>query len=200
MAGFSRRRGVAGRHVAGWHDRGDLLAPSLCIVNTEVVEADRWGVPAGMFGPVNEDFYGLVGRVALVATLLEDRLHVLFCSLARVPQDRMAGEPGTVLIKQCIQYLDRFSTCRHDEAAALFSDAEAALLKRHEVVHSLWPFSAQDPVQGWRSVPKTRRQQHDRSVEWTSLRADELPDLVSTLVDLVDRCRQLELWVILPTP
>lgn len=47
-----------------------------------------------MFGEVHEDFYGLVGRVALVAALLEDRLHVLFCALALAPQDRSPVTPG----------------------------------------------------------------------------------------------------------
>ncbi len=58
--------------------------------NTGAVESDRWGVPRTMFGDVPEDFYGLVGRMTLVAGLLEDRLHVLFCALARLPQDCMA--------------------------------------------------------------------------------------------------------------
>lgn len=71
-----------------------------------------------MFGAVDEDFYGLVGRVALVATLLEDRLHVLFCVLAQAPQDSRAGEPGTRLVTECRERLGRFPAERRDEAAA----------------------------------------------------------------------------------
>ena len=64
-----------------------------------------------MFGAVGEDFYGLVGRVALVATLLENRLHVLFCALASAPQDCLAGVAGTTFIKECSERLDRLP-CR----------------------------------------------------------------------------------------
>lgn len=164
------------------------------------MESDRWGVPPGMFGAVDEDFYGLVGRVALVAALLEDRLHVLFCALSFAPQDRLAGETGTTLIKECTKRLDRFPAERRGEAAALLADAEAALRKRHEVVHSLWPFTGSSPVRGWRNVPKSRRQHPAHPVAWTSLHADQLPDLVTDLVELVDRCRRTELWVPPPVP
>ncbi len=148
-----------------------------------------------MFGAVDEDFYGLVGRVALVASLLEDRLHVLFCALASAPQDRLAGVAGTMLIKACRERLHRFPAERSVEASAFLADAEAALLKRHEVIHSLWPFTAQSPVRGWRNVRENRRQDPDRPVEWTSLDAERLPDLLVDLVDLVDRCRKAEMWV-----
>lgn len=153
-----------------------------------------------MFGAVNEDFYGLVGRVALVATLLEDRLHVLFCALASAPQDRLAGATGTTLIKECGAHLDRFPAERRDEARAVLADAEAALRKRHEVIHSLWPFTGRSQVRGWRNVPKSRRQCDAQPVEWTSLHAEQLLDLLTNLVNLVDRCRQAELWVPPPAP
>ena len=77
---------------------------------------------------------------------------------------------------------------------AFLVDAEAALLERHEVIHSLWPFTGQGQVRGWRSVPKSRRQHPASAVNWTSLHAEQLPDLLTNLVDLIDRCRQAELW------
>jgi hypothetical protein len=122
-----------------------------------VVDSDRWGVPRRMFGDVGEDFYGLVGRVALVATVLEDRLHVLFCALANASQEHLAGAPGTMLVRECRERLDHFPAERRDEVVALLADAEAGLLKRHEVIHSLWPFAAQSQVRGWRNVPERRR-------------------------------------------
>lgn len=152
-----------------------------------------------MFGDVPEDFYGLVGRVALVAALLEDRLHVLFCALAHAPQDCMAGLPGTVLIDECRVRLDGVRAERRDEAAAFLDAAHAALLRRHEVVHSLWPFTSQGEVHGWRNVPKSGRQSGE-PVAWSSLNAEQVPDLVADLVDIVERCRQLEQWVTPPVP
>lgn len=149
------------------------------------------GVPETMFGDVPEDFYSLVGRVTMVAALLENRLHVLFCVLANAPQDRLAGEPGKRLIRECRQRLDRVRPERHDEAAALLDAAEAALSRRHEVVYSLWPFAPGDRVHRWRDVP-TRRRESDEVVQWTSFHAGRLPDLVADLVDLFERCGRLE--------
>lgn len=47
------------------------------------MDFDRWGVPSNMSGAVDEDFFGLVGRIVLVAALLEKRLYVLYSQLDR---------------------------------------------------------------------------------------------------------------------
>lgn len=107
----------------------------------------------------------------------------------------MAGDAGTRLIKECRERLDNFPGERRDEVTALLTGAETALLRRHEVIHSLWPFTGQSEVRGWRNAPKGRRQRADRPVEWTSLHAEQLPDLLHDLIDLVDRCRRVEQWV-----
>jgi hypothetical protein len=52
---------------------------------------DRFGVPDSMFGPVPDDFYGLIGRIALVFTMLEDRLLGLLWAL----DDEHAGRPAS---------------------------------------------------------------------------------------------------------
>lgn len=111
------------------------------------------------------------------------------------PQDRLAGEPGTILIKACREHLERLPAERRGGAGALLTDADAALGIRHEVVHSLWPFTSVGEVRGWRNVPTRRRQHADQPVEWTSSHAAQLPDLLRNLIDLVARCREVELWV-----
>jgi len=145
-----------------------------------------------MFGNVPEHFYGLVGRIALLAGLLEDRLHVLFCVLENASQDQLAGEPGTELIKECQRRMDRIPDSYRDDAEEFLLRAEAALRERHSVLHSLWPFSDTPVTRGRRTVPRGRRQERDQPVEWTQASADELPNLVTDLVGLVSRCRQVE--------
>jgi len=163
------------------------------VVNTELVDSDRWGIPAQMFGAVGDDFYGIVGRIVLVAALLEDRLHVLFCALANAPQDRLAGDAGTRLIRECRERLDNFPGERRDEVTAPLTGAETALLRRHEVIHSLWPFTGQSEVRGWRNVPRAV----DSALidRWSGRPSTPLPDLLHDLIDLVDRCRRVEQWV-----
>jgi hypothetical protein len=162
-----------------------------------------------MFGAVDDDFYGLVGRIALVAALLEDRLYVLYGQLALKPQDepataheiattldRLAGAPGTQLVGECRKLLHRFWPDYRDEAEVFLNDSASALQGRHEIVHSLWPFSKAEQVRGWRHVPPRKRQERDRPVEWTSLTAEQLPELLAELVRLVARCTsRVEGWV-----
>ncbi len=70
-------------------------------MDTAFMEADRHGEPRWMFGGVDDDFYGLVGRIAVVAAPLEDRLHVLYGALAFSAESEKAGEPGTEVITAC---------------------------------------------------------------------------------------------------
>lgn len=160
------------------------------------VDTDRYGVPNRMFGEVPEGFYGLVGRIALLAALLEDRLHVLFCVLDQAPQDRLAGESRTKLIKECRGRIDSVRDER--QWREFLNRAEAALHSRHAVLHSLWPFAQAQGVRGWRNVPRGRRRELNGPVEWTDLSADQLPGLVTELVDLVRRCFQVEMWAAMP--
>lgn len=64
---------------------------------------DRFGIPARMFGPVPEEFYGLIGRVTMVAALLEDRLVVLLTEMTSSPQTKYAG----TMAGQSIKLLDK---------------------------------------------------------------------------------------------
>lgn len=156
------------------------------------METDRWGVPHNMFGAIGEDFYGLVGRIS---ALLENRLHVLYCALALAPEEERAGESGTELARACRHHLDRMAVERRPEALDVLTDAESALRRRHEVVHSLWPFSGSSEIRGWRPVPAKRRRDRARAVEWTSMHSEELPEPLGDLLDAVRRCRALEMWV-----
>src|SRR3954452_2157660 len=48
-----------------------------------------------MFGPVPDDFYGLIGRIALVSTLLEDKIMTMLYSLDTKPHPTYAGLPAS---------------------------------------------------------------------------------------------------------
>jgi hypothetical protein len=87
-----------------------------------------------MFGVVEDDFYGLVGRIVLVAALLEDRPYVLYGQLAIKPPDKLvtaldsvtnldklAGAPDTQLISESRKLLHRFWPDYREEAEAFFA-------------------------------------------------------------------------------
>jgi hypothetical protein len=52
---------------------------------------DAFGIPERMFGQVPEGFFGLMGRVAMVAAVLEDRLVTLLTQLTGSHQGKYAG-------------------------------------------------------------------------------------------------------------
>lgn len=132
---------------------------------SDSVGSDQWGVPVRMFGPVEEDFYGLVGRVVLLSTLLEDRLHVFFCALSGAPQSQLAAAPGAILIKQCSRRLDRLPADRRSEASTVLIEAEEALRRRNEVVHSLWPFADRSAKSAAGVCPEAARR--TLNTEWS---------------------------------
>ena len=160
---------------------------------------DRYGIPGRLFGSVPEDIYGLIGRVTMLSALLENRLHVLLCTLASAPQDWLAGKPSAELIARCRGLLDRFRDEHRTAAAAFLDRAEAALHHRHEVVHSLWPFTGGPDVRGWRDVP-ARRGESAQLGKWTTLAASELPKLVTDFVSLMDDVHQVETWAQMSPP
>jgi hypothetical protein len=149
--------------------------------NAGAVDPDPYGIPSTRFGDVPEFFYGLLGRIAMLSALLEDRLHVLSGVLAQAPQECLAGKPGTALISACRKHLDGFGEGHRAAAEDYLARAEQALKSRHAVLHSLWPFPQQlvpdEPARGWRNAPPGARARKDWPVEWTDLSADDLPAL-----------------------
>lgn len=145
-----------------------------------------------MFGDVDDEFYGLVGRIALLATLLENRLHVLYGGLTAAPEAELAGKSGTKIITECERHIDRFADDRRGEAAIFLNAAKMALNQRHAVVHSLWQFADDGRQRAWRTVRKSHQERVGYPVVWTTV---QLPDLVKELVGLINRCYQLEPWI-----
>jgi hypothetical protein len=112
--------------------------------------ADRFGVPDQMFGHVPDDFYGLIGRIALVATLLEDRVLGLLWALDEELQATHAGLAATRLAPLIRQRYERHADALGE---ALVADIEWALVQaldvledRHALVHSLWPRPTMEKV------------------------------------------------------
>jgi hypothetical protein len=68
--------------------------------------SDPYGIPPNMFGIVPEEFFGALGRVVMVAALLELQLLDLVTTLDQASQQTHAGKSGTELIKACRTVLD----------------------------------------------------------------------------------------------
>jgi hypothetical protein len=148
--------------------------------------ADRFAVPDQMFGHVPDDFYGLIGRIALVATLLEDRVLGLLWALDEEPQATHAG-----LAAKRLAPMIRQRCKRHADAlgGALAADIESALAlvldvleERHALVHSLWPQPTMQKAQGWRSKRVSKAEGGGSKIVWTETSEDKLQRCLAELV------------------
>ena len=151
---------------------------------------DRFGVPDRIFGPVPDDFYGLVGRITLVATLLEDRVLGLLWALDEEPQATHAGLAATRLAPMIRQRCKR-----HADAlgGALTADIESALdlaldllEVRHALVHSLWPQPTMQKAQGWRSKRVPKAEGGGSKIVWTETSEEKLQQCLAELVRVAD--------------
>lgn len=92
-----------------------------------------------MFGPVPEEFYGLVGRVVMTSTLVEDRTLMLLWALDDEPQPTHAGKPFWQLRQLIEQRVDSVAGDLRAEITDVVSRVAAAMDRRNALVHSLWP-------------------------------------------------------------
>jgi hypothetical protein len=104
---------------------------------------DQYGVPDNMFGHVPEEFYGMVGRVVMVAAVLEMRLWDLATTLDGFDQQKHAGKSAKQLEEVCRPLLaGQQDPVLREQGDHLLVRVREALNDRNDVVHSLWPSPA----------------------------------------------------------
>lgn len=156
---------------------------------------DAYGIPHNMFGYELGEFPALVGRVVMVAAVVELKLEFLVMGLSGEPQEAHAGKSAKTSVDLCIKLLKSRRadfpdepTAFADQAVTLLKDVEVALHQRNAVVHSRWP----EPGRGWRNLPKNQRAAKPASdspdwTKWVEIDQDQLETLIVLLCDLVDR-------------
>ena len=147
---------------------------------------DRFGVPDGVFGRVPDDFYGLIGRIALIATLLEDRVLGLLWALDEEPQATHAGLSAGRLAPMIRQRSKRHAGALGD---SLVLQIEAALVQvldvldqRHALVHSLWPEPTMETAQGWRSKRLPKSEGGGSAIVWTETSQEQMQGCLDELL------------------
>jgi hypothetical protein len=151
--------------------------------------SDRFGVPENMFGPVPDDFYGLVGRIALVSTLLEDKVMTMLYSLDTKPHPTYAGLPASQVAPEIRKRLKRRAEVLGEALVGEIDDAVTAsatvLDQRHALIHSLWPNPTLDKAQGWRSK-RVKGSEQGSEIIWTETNKDKLQACLDELVRMSD--------------
>ncbi len=164
---------------------------------------DAYGIPDNMFGHVPEIFFARLGRVVMVASMLELRLLDLLTELDQAPQDKHAGKSAASLIEACRVLLDRYDPSFAESATGILEKAQQALRDRNAVVHSLWPDPGIDSAYGWRPIPKNRRDSPGQPYKSITLNGLQLRHLIASTAELVhhvDRLRERATPARLPAP
>ncbi|MGI8415845.1 MAG: hypothetical protein ACR2P2_06470 [Nakamurella sp.] len=161
---------------------------------------DEFGIPERMFSQVPEGFFGLMGRVAMVAAVLDDRPVTLLTQLTGSHQGKYAGwMPGRSLPE-----LKKVLTTRRPELAAegigLVERLHSAFDGRNELIHSLWPHPTLEYAYGHRGVASGKRTDpNDFSVGITTNRAKMIA-VMTELSELYAEVRRLEMLAQRPDP
>jgi hypothetical protein len=147
--------------------------------------SDRYGIPSNYFGAVDDEFYGVVGRIVLVASLVELQLFHLLSTLdgRAGAQERHAGTPTTTMIRECRRRVAGEPDLG-GPGFALLDRAAVAFENRHDIVHNSWPHPTLDSAYGWRPAPVRLR---GAGGPWTvdvKINQDQLQALIAELVAL----------------
>jgi hypothetical protein len=116
--------------------------------------SDDYGIPGNYFGAVANEFYSVVGRIVLLASLVELQLFHLLCTLAgrgAKAQEEYAGESASVMINKCRRLLAGEPDV-NGTGTELLDRAKAASETRNNIVHNSWPKPIMEHAYGWRPV------------------------------------------------
>lgn len=141
---------------------------------------DEYGIPNNWFGPVEERFYAMVGRVVMVANVVELRLFDLLSELDREHAQDFAGRPVGWVIKECRQRLSSHDQALRSVGLDLLGRVGTALADRNAIVHSLWP----RPTYRWRMVDKKRRPATGEPIVGVATTEEEQRELIRRFVSL----------------
>jgi hypothetical protein len=153
---------------------------------------------ATVLGAVPESFYVRIGRIVMVAALLESKVDALLWALDHRPQDALAGRPVSRTLRDIADLLDPFPPARptlpdsvKDAIRAAVGDLDSAFKARNEIVHSVWPSPSADSAFRWRHLPRNQREPGPEWIGAATIDPADLDGFLSTLVDLEQRVVRL---------
>ena len=147
------------------------------------MDTDSYGLPSQIFGPHPDEFYGAVGRVALLSALLEQQLADIRHTLARARQGEYTHQPVSQQIEIATKLASSLPEERMTTVGGYLSRARAAVEQRNAVIHSIFPAQSSGELIGHR--PVRDKTVLDGSASWTRIDFKGLRDLIGELAQLV---------------
>lgn len=142
---------------------------------------DDFGVPNGLMGVHDEEFFQILGRIIALSALVEMRLVTLYELLTPLPQRRMRVRGTRDLVVHCREQLNRFPEAEARFVQAFLDSASSVLAARHGYAHSLWPAQGGEEQFAWR--PDIRNL--TATIEFTKT-ASEMRNDLSAIIRLLD--------------
>jgi hypothetical protein len=151
--------------------------------------------PMGMFGAVPSQLPTLIGKVVMLAALLETKVEALTSNLDNLTQDNYAGQGFAVnerTIRKRLKHYqqDGRETAFSNHVRSLLREIDRSLKDRNFVVHGVWPASAADAWWAWKPRRKSKRDDDAQWIEGRTLRAKDLVGFCTDLADLIARTQR----------
>ena len=155
-------------------------------------QPDRFGVPSNWFGAVPDDFYGLLGRVVMVAAVVENRLTTLLAAVNGGDTQKFAGLAARQSINELRREAAEFEDLVKSDTEQIPDSASTLFDVRNGLVHSLWPNPTLERAWGHRGVTVGRRTTEGSASVAIETSADDLRALIANFVRLYDQIVQVE--------
>lgn len=152
-------------------------------------EPDDFGVPGHMFGGVPEDFIRAVGRVAMIAPLIENLFAHVVAKVGQLDSSLVAAWPAGRLTEK----FDQIADTRELDPRLIAAAEEMTSLAniRNALVHSSWPFHGGGVPRGWRYLPARRARAGSESVASTEVSLEDLRHVIQRMLALHGELREL---------
>ncbi len=161
-------------------------------------------IPEGIFGPVPPRLPTLIGKVVMLAALLEAKIEALTSSVHNATQDAHGGRgfaANSATIRERLSSYEA-NDVEHAFSASvrgLLAEIELALDDRNFIVHGVWPRSSDFAWWGWKPRRTKKNQSRPDWIEGRTFTPEQFIGVCEKLVNLLDRTqRAIELAGSLP--
>lgn len=158
-----------------------------------MIPPDPYGIPEGIFGAMSPELPALLGRIVMLAALLETKVEAVVSSIGTGTQDVYAGEPVRNNLQLAIKLLALYKSTEQERqfshrGTTILEEIGVALEQRNALVHRVWSRSGMDEWGGWKPLRKKQRNPSSPSfTDWDDVTPADLTSLITTMVDLVEQ-------------
>lgn len=149
---------------------------------------DPFGVPENLLGQHDEEFYGAVGRIACLSSLLELQILTAYQTMTNSGQASHTRLGADQLIRVALRDAKQVEDAAAREVLIEYlSSARVLFKRRNDFLHSLWPAQPGKRLFGWRPArAKSTASNLSSSIIPVEITLDDLMDFVHSLVKQID--------------